>query len=167
MNLRRGIVFQSLLGLLLVTGCGVSVREYVRPGTTQSLQNYKRIELRLRSSAHGMSATGGAAFGVAGFSASSGEGQAELALQQLENELLMSGFDVQRSSSAPAIGEFSIGEIRRDPMVGWIADRALLTIRDADTGEVVASFTAEDNGVTQTTTALVEALASSVRNRLQ
>lgn len=150
----------------LLSGCSVTVRSFIKPGASAKLEPYSRIYVALGASSGAVSAHGATGYGISSSAISNGASQAEMALEQLKNELLLSGFDVQAEpSSADAIASFSIGEIRFDPLAGWIADQALLVIRDARTSATVASFAAEDNGITATTSALIQELGRVVREQ--
>lgn len=90
---------------------------------------------------------------------SSGEAQAAQALESLKFELLALGFQMTDTpAEADALADFSIGQIRYDPLVGWIADQAVLTFKDPS-GKVLAGFRAQSRGITPTVNNIVTKLS--------
>lgn len=95
--------------------------------------------------------------------AMSGEDQSVMASQDLEFALREIGFHVVNDpGEADAIVIFSIGTVRRDPVAGWIADRAVLSFNDVFTGEGLFVAHSRSSWVTLKISAHIEGLKKSV-----
>ncbi len=92
-----------------------------------------------------------------------GEGQAAQALNSLQFEMAALGFQlVGTLGEAQLVGEFSVGQIRFDPLAGWVADQAMLVLKEP-AGNTVALFRAKSSGITPTVNNLVSQIAKAVR----
>ncbi len=93
-----------------------------------------------------------------------GAGQGKQSLQNLQFELMSIGFSiVDEKSKADVIVEFSIGQIRYDPITGWIADQGIVRFIDTKSGAITAMYKAKPRLITPTTNTIVEMLASEIR----
>ena len=146
-----------------IAGCGATVRSVVtQPGVR--LRQYNPVTIVLRTGSGNVSLTGGGAGGIIAGSISDGEAQAVRALESFRFELLATGFQfVDQREAAAAVIEFSIGSIRYDPLVGWIADQALANFKDAKTGATVAMFRADGQAITPTVNRLVSSISKAIR----
>lgn len=70
---------------------------------------------------------------------------------------------VSNPSNANAIGEFSIGQVRYDPITGWIADQAFLIIKEKGSGSIILAARAEANFITPTVKNLIRNIISQVK----
>ncbi|MCK4629272.1 MAG: hypothetical protein KAT56_09730 [Sedimentisphaerales bacterium] len=173
-----------LLILPFLTGCGTTIRRNI-PTSGVSLHKYSKLHLMLATAAGAISvnnadlstATGNASFhpGVAtasGFGSSvgtshamSGSSQALLVAQDLSFELSSIGFQmVDSKEDADAVVLFSIGTVRFDPLVGWIADQAFLVFKNPKSGMSLCSFKANTQFITPTVTTIVKSLVREVRH---
>ena len=147
---------------VLFSACAATVQS-VRTDPSVQLRQYRRLTLALTDATGSTSVSGAAAGGIASGQLMKGEGQAAQALNSLQFEMAAIGFQMVGSSSeAQLVGEFSIGQIRYDPLVGWIADQAMLILKDA-AGNTVALFRARSRGITPTVNNLVSQIAKAVR----
>jgi len=72
-----------------------------------------------------------------------------MAGQDVEYALRDIGFEtVSSAEQADAVAVFSIATVRKDPIAGWIADRAMLQFRDVKTGSVLYTAKSESSWVT-------------------
>jgi hypothetical protein len=95
--------------------------------------------------------------------AMSGGDQSLLIAQGLAFDLESLGFEiVNESTEAEILALFSIGTVRFDPITGWIADQAFLTLKEAKTGNTLCSFRADVRFITPTVKTLVRQLVQAV-----
>ena len=135
----------------------------VRTDPSVKLRQYHRITLALMDVTGSKSVSGVAVYGIASGHLMNGEDQAAQALNSMQFELATIGFQIVDSQSeAQLFGEFSIGQIRYDPIAGWIADQAMLILKDT-AGNIVAMFRAKSSGVTPTVNNLISQIAKAVR----
>ncbi|MBC8393331.1 MAG: hypothetical protein H8E17_12295, partial [Deltaproteobacteria bacterium] len=126
---------------LFLFGCGVTLQTNVISKDVR-LRNFNKVYLVLATGAAGTSVNqanlgsvygtasssnstvtaGGLGSNVGGTQVMSGQGQVNLALQDMAFELSQIGFEmVERADDAQTIAYFSIGTVRYDQLVGWIA----------------------------------------------
>jgi len=147
----------------LFSGCAATVQS-VRTGSKAPLRQSHRLMLVLTDATGSTSASGATVAGIASGQLMKGEGQAAQALNSLQFEMAAIGFQmVNNLSEAQLVGEFSIGQIRYDPLAGWIADQAMLVLKDTATGNTVAMFRAKTSVVTPTVNSLVSQIAKAVK----
>lgn len=90
--------------------------------------------------------------------------QSQMAGETLAFECEKLGFCVVPATENPdLIFEFNIGSIRFDPIVGWIADQAILRIRDTKSKEVVASYQAKGSLITPTVENIISKLMYEIK----
>lgn len=147
---------------VLYSGCAATVQSVITDPNVQ-LRQYRRATLALIDATGSTSVSGAAVGGIATGQLMKGVDQAAQALNSLRFEMAAIGFQMVGSSSeAQIIGEFSIGQIRYDPLVGWIADQAMLILKDPS-GNTLALFRAKSRGITPTVNSLVSQIAKAVR----
>lgn len=172
-----------LLLLLTLTGCGATIHSQLVKKDSR-LGDYKKIHLMIATSGGSVSVTGagigsgfgstnatpsGATVGVVGSSLSvshamSGNDQIIMAAQDVAFALRDLGFEtVDKAEEADAIALFSIGTVRYDPLVGWIADRAFLQFKENKSGTMVVSIKADGQLITPTVSTLVNNIISEVK----
>jgi len=148
---------------VLFSGCAAKVQS-VRTDSSAPLRQSRRLMLVLTDATGSISVSGAAVAGIASGQLMKGEGQATQALNSLQFELAAIGFQmVGNLSEAQLVGEFSIGQIRHDPLAGWIADQAMLVLKDRTTGNTVALFRAKHGMATPTVNSLVSQIAKAVK----
>ena len=159
----RTIQSAMLMGFAaLIAGCAASVQS-VQTDPAVKLRDYRRLALVLTEVTSSTSVQGASAAGIVGGHLMEGEGQSAQALNSLKFELTAIGFQVVgNASEAQLVGEFSIGQIRYDPLAGWIADQAILILKDS-AGNTVAMFRGKHSGVTPTVNSLVSQIAKAVK----
>ena len=151
---------------LVIIGCGATVQSV--SSSNLKLRNFNNIYLVL------VDATGATSLSGAGLNSSSstilsghkmdGESQGKQSLQNLQFELMSIGFSiVNEKSKADIIVEFSIGQIRYDPLTGWIADQGIVRFIDAKSGAIAAMYKAKPKVITPTTNTIVEMLAKEIK----
>ena len=155
-----------LILLLAIMGCGATVQSV--SSANLKLRNYNNIYLVL------VDATGATSLSAAGLKGSSsallsghkydGAGQGKQSLQNLQFELMSMGFSiVGDKNKADIIVEFSIGQIRYDPITGWIADQGIVRFIDRNSGAITAMYKAKPRFITPTTNTIVEMLAREIK----
>lgn len=161
-QLRASALLHFFVVLTLCQACGSSVRA-TRLSPDLQLRAYSPLAVGLVSSSGALSFSGIATHGIVAANASSGEAQLQLALQSMRFELRAIGFEVlDDTNSAKAIGEFSIGAVRYDPIGGWIADQAFLRIRAKSSGQTVAAYRADGRFITPSVANLVSNVAKAI-----
>jgi hypothetical protein len=156
-----------LLICLFIVSCGSSVQTVTGSNNSSKLSDYN-IFLELKNSTGGTSVSGGAMgssnVAIVGGSKYDGNSQTVQVFETIKFELLLKGIKiVSNSSDADAIGEFSIGQVRYDPLAGWIADQAFLIIREKDSGSIILAARAESNFITPTVKNLIRNIISQVK----
>jgi len=92
--------------------------------------------------------------------------QAVQALEMMQFELLSIGLNiVDKNNHADAKFEFSIGNIRYDPLVGYIADRAIIRIID-NKNQIIAIFKAETEFITPSIKNLIDTLGEELKKHI-
>lgn len=146
----------------LGSGCAATIQS-VRTDPSVQLRQYRRLALVLTDATGSTSVLGAAAGGIASGQVMKGEGQAAQALNSLQFEMAALGFQlVGTLGEAQLVGEFSVGQIRFDPLAGWVADQAMLVLKEP-AGNTVALFRAKSSGITPTVNNLVSQIAKAVR----
>lgn len=131
---------------VLTSGCGATVQS-VQMDPSLHLRDYASLAL-IQTDSTPTTAESGAVTAQA--------------FNSLKFEMAAIGFQMAaRPMEAQLVGEFSIGQIRRDPLVGWIADQAMLILRDS-AGNTVDMFRAKSSGITPTVNSLVSQIAKAV-----
>jgi hypothetical protein len=149
-----------------VMGCGATVKSV--SSSNLKLRNFNNIYLVL------VDATGATSLSAAGLGGSSsallsghkydGAGQGKQSLQNLQFELMSMGFSiVGDKNKADIIVEFSIGQIRYDPITGWIADQGIVRFIDRNSGAITAMYKAKPRFITPTTNTIVKMLAREIK----
>ena len=156
--MRNLVTCVALLSLLC--GCGVSVR-----GTGGvSLRQYPKLYFVLSTATGAVSVNSAAGSSISVSHAMSGSSQAMLVAQDLSFELAALGFQmVDSQDKADAVALFSIGSVRYDPLVGWIADQAFLVFKDAESGATISAFRADTQFITPTVKGITDSLVRAVR----
>lgn len=179
--MKKILILMFLMSFL--TGCGAAIRCNIKAQGTQ-LRQYNKMYLVLQTVSGAISVQStnlGAGFGVArtinpstdvsstvgssiGTShAMSGSDQAILVAQSLAFELNSLGFQmVDSAADADIVALFSIGSVRNDPIVGWIADQAFITFKNAKTNETIGTFRADTRFVTPTARTIVKNLVNEI-----
>jgi hypothetical protein len=148
---------------LSICACTPSVQS-VRTDPNIRLREYTKLYLVLAGSTGSTSVSGGVAGNLGSAQVMDGTGQATLALTSLQFDLASLGFQVVADRyQAELVGEFSIGQIRYDPLAGWIADQAMLNLKDASSDAVVAMFRSQSGMITPTVSSLVSQMVKSVK----
>ena len=180
-NMKKILILMLLMSFL--TGCGAAIRCNIKAQGIQ-LRQYNKMYLVLQTVSGAISVQStnlGAGFGVAttinpstdvlstvgssiGTShAMSGRDQAILVAQSLAFELNSLGFQmVDSAADADIVALFSIGSVRNDPIVGWIADQAFITFKNAKTNETICTFRADCRFITPTTRTIVKNLVNEI-----
>lgn len=162
MSSKVALCLAAMVLATMFSGCAATVQS-VRPAPGVQLRQYRRLTLMLTDATGSASVSGAAAGGIASGHLMRGEGQAAQALNSLQFEMAAIGFQMEsRASEAQLVGEFSIGQIRYDPVAGWIADQAVLVLKDP-AGNTVAMFRAKTRGITPTVNSLVSQIAKAVK----
>ena len=87
-----------------------------------------------------------------------------MAAQEIALSLQEIGFDLaDKPEDADTLLLFSIGTVRYDPLVDWIADRAFLQFKDRKTGSTICSIRADGQAITPTLRTLVDNLVAEVK----
>lgn len=93
-----------------------------------------------------------------------GSSQVQMAGETLAFECEKLGFCVVPATENPdLIFEFNIGSIRFDAMAGWIADQAILRLRDAKSKELVATYQAKGSIITPTVENIISNLVYEIK----
>lgn len=155
----------TLLILIFLSGCSPRVQQ---AGSRERLRNYETLVVRNVGSNQGVSGSGGylgsTSNSVSTANALSPADAAQQAAISFAFELEFIGFKITDDpAQADAVVEFSIGTVRYDALVGWIADQAVARFANAQTGESIAAYRARTRFVTPTTDNLVNELAEAVR----
>jgi hypothetical protein len=152
---------------ILLSGCPAAGRSVVRPGG--DLSGVRRVQIVLLSTESTVSTVSGGLGGASAFAtnnvAMGSADQTRLALGRLETALLRAGLEPVNAPPADAVGEFTIGTIRYDMYIGWVADAARLTLRGPG-GEILASFEAAGTAGMSSPEAVVDALELEIRKAL-
>ena len=113
----RGLVM-AIAFTSLYSACAVAVQS-VRTDPGVQLRQYQRLALALTDATGSTSVSGAVGAGILSGQVLKGEGQAAQALNSMQFEMAAIGFQiVANPSDAQLFGEFSIGQIRYDPLVG-------------------------------------------------
>lgn len=91
-----------------------------------------------------------------------GEGQSQIAAQNMMFELGRIGFEFVDPDSADFIALFSIGQIRHDLLAGWIADQAFLEFKNPETSKIIISFKVDTRFITPTVNNIVDKLVEEI-----
>lgn len=154
-----------LFMLLFIVSCGSSVQTVTGSTNSYQLSDYN-IFLDMKNSTGGSSFSGVVDIdvGIAGGSKYDGKAQTIQAFETIKFELMLKGINiVSNPSNANAIGEFSIGQVRYDPITGWIADQAFLIIKEKGSGSIILAARAEANFITPTVKNLIRNIISQVK----
>lgn len=93
-----------------------------------------------------------------------GASQVQMAAESLAFECEKLGFYVVPNSENPdLLIEFSIGPVRFDQVAGWIADQAIVRLRDAKTKRVIAQFQAKTGFITPTVENIIDKLVAEIK----
>jgi hypothetical protein len=99
-------------------------------------------------------------FGLAAASSYDGSSVLPQIQQELQMALEVHGFRFVRTpDQAEVLLAFSIGTVRYDPIIGWVADQASLVISDRETGDRLEMYQVKSVGITATTTKLIRKLS--------
>jgi hypothetical protein len=141
--------------------CGARVNSVSStPGL--KLSSYQTVFLTLRSSG-GISVNTSSLGSIETTQVMDAEAAAAQALVNFQFRLMGLGFSVvDNSSAAGAVFDLSLGAIRYDPIGGWIADKAILSVRDRATGQIVKMYSTEGRFITASVDKLVSMLAEAV-----
>ena len=163
-TMNRSILIPLILAAMLLCSCGSSV-QHVKARPDVRLRDYNKLIAYLTSASGSVSASTATLGKIGSAQISSGASQGVRALESLQFELMAIGFNfVSSENEANAIVEFTIGDIRYDPLAGWIADQALVKFKNAKTGEVLAFFRANSQFITPTVDNIVGNLADAIRD---
>jgi hypothetical protein len=137
-----------------------------------NLKDYKNIYVDLGNTGGSQSIGGGALFGsnsIAGVAHNyDGDKQANLAKEKFVFLLREIGFNVVNNpGNSDAIAHLSIGQIRYDPLAGWIADQASLQVEDTKSRETIAQYIADGRLVTPTVNKIIKKLSKKVKKDFQ
>lgn len=150
--------------LILLTSCSSSIQQ-VKSRPNLRLRQYNNIIAYLLTASGSQSISTASLGKINTAQLMSGEQQSVRALESLQFELMSVGFNfVTDERQADAIVEFSIGDIRYDPLAGWIADQALVKFMDRKTGTVLAFFRANSKLITPTVNNIVTNLGKAIKN---
>lgn len=157
----------SVAILYFIVSCASTVQStFSKPNI--KLKNYNKVVVRLTdaSGASSLSTTllksGSGA--LLGGHMMKGEDQGKQALESFQFEMMSIGFEfVSDEAYADALVEFSIGQIRYDPLAGWIADQATVKFKDFQTGQIVAFYRAKTQFITPTVKNIIRNLAEEIR----
>ena len=133
------------------------------------LKNYNNITINLLNSSGTVSISGVAHFSnslaMAHGTKYDGSTQDVMAYESLQFELMNIGFNIiSDTTKIDAIVDFSIGQIRFDPIAGWIADQGNVKFTDYKTGEILAIVRAEVKFVTPTVKNIIANLSKSIQS---
>ena len=93
-----------------------------------------------------------------------GDKQANIALEKFVFKLREIGFNVVNNpSKSDAIVFLSIGQIRYDPITGWIADQGSVQIMNTKTEETIAHYIADTRFVTPMIETIIKNLSKKIR----
>ena len=156
-----------IIGLIFLLGCGATIDSSIAPNT-KPLRNYNKIYVNIvnSSGAISMSTISSAELGMGSQHLMQGDNQTKQALESFQFELMKIGFQfVGQKSEADAFVEFTIGQIRYDPITGWIADQATARIHNSENGQIIAYFKTEPRFITPTVKTLVEKLSTEIMKK--
>ncbi|HLA33014.1 MAG TPA: hypothetical protein VJ047_18490 [Pseudomonas sp.] len=148
------------MSLILLGGCAASVKSQAVRGV--ELRKYNKVFVTTLTTGSGSQTVTKAGLGAGGVVGSAllagglavnhvmtGTDQVIMAGQDVEYALRDIGFEtVSSAEQADAVAVFSIATVRKDPIAGWIADRAMLQFRDVKTGSVLYTAKSESSWVT-------------------
>lgn len=157
-----GLALAAAILTIALAGCAAKVQS-VQSDPSVKLRQYQSVAIVLTDATGGTSVSGAVSGGIASGHLLEGEGQAAQALNSLKFEMAALGFRlVADPAEAQLVGEFSIGQIRYDALAGWIADQAMLVLKDP-AGNAVALFRAKAGAITPTVNNLVSKIAKAVK----
>jgi len=166
LNYKEGKMSMKLIPSLLIfflISCSASVK-YQLADPDLRLRNYNNIVLNLVTSSGSLSLSTASLGGIGGAQLMSGNEQGKLALESLQFELMSIGFNfASEENEADAIVEFFIGQIRYDPLAGWIADKALVKFKERSSGRIIAFFQAKGQAITPTVDNIVGNLSKKIK----
>lgn len=149
---------------LVIISCGASVKRTLTDPNIR-LREYHKITLNLITGESGTSINIASLGQLSNAQIMNGNGQEVMALQSLQIDLIDIGFElVEDASIADASIDFSIGTIRYDPLVGWIADQALVIFKEKENGKIIAAFRAKSSGITPTISNIISNLSKNIKD---
>jgi len=150
------------LALFYLSGCSATVRHTMSKPNLK-LRNFNKVILYLMNNSGSVSFSSANLKNVRSMQIMDGEKQGIIALESLQFEMMSIGFDIVTSESdAKAIVEFFIGQIRYDPVGGWIADQAIVKFRERTTGDIIAIFQAKKQMITPSINNIVSNLVKEI-----
>ena len=152
--------------LIFIVGCGATI-DSTRSANAKSLRNYNKIYVNLVNSSGGttMNTINLNEIGIGTKNLMKGDEQVKQSLESFQFELMKIGFEFVGSlDDADAYIDFTIGQIRYDPLTGWIADQATAKFQESESGKIIAYFKTEPRFITPTTKTLIEKLSSAIKS---
>ncbi len=150
---------------ILLQGCGARVTTYVPNPEMRLSHRYKKIAI-IANGANVKSITTSNLFAgqLSQTQVMDGGSQVQMAAESIGFECEKLGFHVVSIYDRPdLLLEFSIGSIRYDPLAGWIADQAIVRLRDAKSKQIVAQFQAKGWFITPTVENIISKLVSEIK----
>jgi hypothetical protein len=153
----------------LFSSC-TSTIQVVQPSPNVKLRQYTRIflyspYLPSTEAVKGVGTKLGPGF-IGGTQAVSGVDAVVQALNSLKFELTSIGFRiVEKPIDAELVGELSIDGLHYNPLVGWVANQAILVIKD-NAGNTLFVFRAKPSGmIASPIDSLISEIAKAIRQR--
>lgn len=151
--------------VILMQGCAAHIASHVSNPKMHLSDQYKKIAI-VSNGASSQSITTSNLFEnqLSHTQIMNGSSQVQMAAESLSFECEKLGFSVVSISENPdLLLELSIGSIRFDPLVGWIADQANIKLRDANSKQLVASFQAKAGFITPTVDNMISKLTYEIK----
>jgi hypothetical protein len=154
--------------VFLFSSCTPTI-QVVQPSPNVKLRQYTRIflyspHLPSTGAVGGIGTKLGPGF-VGGTQVVSGVDAVVQALNSLKFELTSIGFRVvENPIDAELIGELSIDGLSYDPLVKWVAEQAILVIKD-NAGNTLFVFRAKSSGITPTIDSLISKISEAIRQK--
>jgi hypothetical protein len=172
MKARKPLITKiTLLILFCSTACAPKIDTYIDKQSF-NLTNYNNIAITTKSFSTSTNITsshskeGQTATANTNIVNNNNNEPANTSLELLTFELRKLGFNIVQENEAPdVIIEFTIGNVRYDPLVGWIADQAIISFLDGKTRKLKAQFKAGVSFITPTTESLVSKLIDEIKKQ--
>jgi hypothetical protein len=150
---------------ILLQGCGARVTSYAPNPEMYLSHHYKKIAI-IANGANVQSITTSNLFEgqLSQTQIMDGGSQVQMAAESIGFECEKLGFHVVSINDCPdLLLEFSIGSIRFDSLAGWIADQAIVRLRDAKSKQIVAQFQAKSRFITPTVENIISNLVTEIK----
>jgi hypothetical protein len=148
---------------LLGMACGARVKS-VSTVPDLRLRDFPNVYVSMNTGGSGLSINSASVGNLQTSHLMDSQEQAAQALIEFQFKLMEMGFSVvDDRTQANAIFELSVATIRYDPIGGWIADKGIVSVRDAKTAKTISIYSTEGRLITATVGKLISSLADAIR----